>query len=131
LSYSRLLELTLSWASQSADRAPYMVRKEEKNTAAQFMQALKDIPNAQKIPGADYPVLRIFASAPGPANLERTTPKFRDKLKGLLSSSSPDKYPIAALNMETLYKIGRRFDNEWIKGEYRRRFCHENLDCLQ
>jgi len=86
---------------------------------------LAKIPNPLKVEGATYPVLRIFASHPGNAKLERTLQQ-RIQRKGrskqgkhlkteVVQSSSddicdPDKHPLATLNVKLFRKETRRLD---------------------
>lgn len=103
---------------EAIQKSAYIVEGTEQPTADLFMKALKKIPLAVKIPNADYPILRIFASAPGDANLERTVPRssLRGKVKNFLAQQNPDKHPIASLDIKKLNEVEERFTYQWLKG---------------
>ena len=68
-------------------------------------EALKNIPRGLKARGADYPVLRVFASWPGEAKLERT-----DEWPG-----DADKHPLACLHLENFEEVGYKLDADWFR----------------
>jgi len=81
---------------------------------------LKEIPLGLKAKGADYPILRVFASWPGEAWLDRTlewkeNPKQRSKKpkRARLESRADcsedtDGHPLATLHLENFNKAGTR-----------------------
>ena len=69
--------------------------------------ALTNIPHGLTIEGAEHSVLRVFASWPAEAELERT-------LKPL-KITDLDQHPLAALNLETFESISKGLDLEWIR----------------
>ncbi|PVG00051.1 hypothetical protein CPB86DRAFT_872254 [Serendipita vermifera] len=116
------------WKSKNEEeriiwKSPYIVKKTERRAADRFMKALKTIPSAAEIPGAVYPILRVFASAPVPANLERTLPvstrrgTLRGTITELLTGHNPENQPVACLNMKTFDEVGKKFTDQWLRGQ--------------
>ena len=72
--------------------------------------ALADIPNALNVGGADYPILRIFASWEGDARLERTLERTEDGVGDL------DPHPLATLHLKNFKAFAGKLANEWFRG---------------
>jgi len=73
--------------------------------------------------GASYPILRIFASWPGEANLERSL-EWKEERRGTPARNSHagsvedgDGHPLARLRLDKFNKVGRRPDALWLKGD--------------
>jgi hypothetical protein len=71
---------------------------------------LAKIPLGLKVKGADYPVLRVFASWPGEAKLERTK-------KSSLDGIDPDSHPLATLHLANFNSVGQELDQNWFQGD--------------
>ena len=71
---------------------------------------LAGIQSDLKAEGAEYPVLRVFASWPGETNLERTAD----------STDDPDRHPIASLNNAKFNENSERFDKNFFTGRAER-----------
>ena len=92
--------------------------------AAETKNVLAKIPHGLKGKGADYPVLRVFASWPGEAKLERTQgwkepnlskqPQRQNSDAG--SEVDPDRHPLAALRLDTFLTVGKQLDDDWFQG---------------
>jgi hypothetical protein len=86
------------------------------------------IENGITIPNASYPILRIFASWPADAKLNRTQdlkkPKGRKATKfranvdeDSVSVTDPDLHPLATLHLENFDENSRRFAQSWNKND--------------
>jgi hypothetical protein len=96
---------------QMAIHAPFVHRKGGfEQLSGRIKDALADIPNALKVEGADYPILRIFASWRGDAKLERTLDP-RDKDVGY-----PDQHPLATLHLENFNEFAEKLAREYFRG---------------
>ena len=92
--------------------------------AAETKNVLANIQSGLKGEGADYPVLRVFASFPGEAKLERTTKPERTtkrkKKEGSKGGSGSivdlDKHPLAALRLDTFTAVGQTLYDDWFQG---------------
>ena len=62
--------------------------------------------------GAEYPVLRIFASWPGEAELDRTI-GWSEANQG--SAIDADQHPLAALHLENFVKFSTALDQRWFR----------------
>ena len=113
----------------SANTAPF-INDHCAGLAADTKNVLADIQLGLKTEGADYPVLRVFASWPGKAKLERiikqkTQGKKKQGKKKKLSGQEPDvddiddpdQHPLAVLHLENFINISKGFDRDWLKGE--------------
>ena len=79
----------------SADNAPFIVKDKGPQFAIQIKDALASIPAdlSLKAAGADYPILRVFASWPGEARLDRA------------DDEDPDAHPLATLRLDKFVKV--------------------------
>ena len=77
------------------------------------MNALTNIPHGLTIEEAEYSILRVFASWPGEAKLERTLEPRK--------TTDLDKHPLAALDLETFLSVGKELNREWIRMDVERR----------
>ena len=75
-----------------------------------------------KAEGADYPVLRVFASWPGEANLAPTLEwKEGQELQSQESDSAPDsvedpdRHPLATLDQTNFEKVSERLFHNWFQ----------------
>ena len=88
--------------------------------AAETKNVLANIQSGLKGEGADYPVLRVFASFPGEAKLERTLGQKRKKpSKGDSDAGSMvdlDKHPLAALRLDTFTEFGTKLYKDRFRG---------------
>ena len=71
------------------------------------MNALTNIPHGLTIESAEHSVLRVFASWPGEAKLERTLKPRK--------TTDLDKHPLAALDLETILSVSKGLNREWIR----------------
>jgi hypothetical protein len=78
--------------------------------------ALADIPHALKVEGADYPILRIFASWKGDAKLERTLEQRKLGSGCMDDIGDPDQHPLATLHMENFKVLAEKLASEWFHG---------------
>ena len=68
--------------------------------------------------GADFPVLRIFASWPGDAGLERTLPPPTTEQKAtVVSNSDVNKHPLASLRLDNFNEMNSQLDSNWFRGD--------------
>ena len=91
----------------SADEAPFIDKHHGPDLAARTKDALANIPrrHSLKVKGAKYPILRVFASWPGEAKLERT-----------LGRVDPDRHPLATLHLGNFDKVRKELDRNWFQG---------------
>ena len=77
--------------------------------------------------GADYAILRVFASWPGDPGLDRSS-QWKDvtrkrgkrhKMSEQQDSSEmdPDRHPAASLNLENFVKMSQQYDSAWFLGK--------------
>ena len=94
----------------SADAAPFIGTNCGPKLAVRTEEALANIPLSRslKLEGAKYPILRVFASWPGEAGLERTL--------GSGSWVDSDRHPLATLHMRNFKKVGAKLDRNWFQG---------------
>jgi hypothetical protein len=96
------------------------------NSASRFLEALTKIEPSITVPGSCYPVLRVFASWPADAKLERTltaepplkkqkTDQAKDDEDEDVNAYDSDVHPIAALHMLNFENIGKSFAKLWFK----------------
>lgn len=91
----------------SADAAPFIDKILGPDLAARTEYALANIPlrHSLKVKGARYPILRVFASWPGEAKLERT-----------LGRVDPDRHPLANLHLGNFDKVRKELNRDWFQG---------------
>jgi len=100
--------LTFKWSDKVSDRLLPI--------ASRFCGALMKVEHRITIPNAPYPILRVFASWPGDAKLERTigpkdpkkamTPKSRATVdEDGINEIDPDRHPLAALHLVNFIDI--------------------------
>ncbi|PVF94287.1 hypothetical protein CPB86DRAFT_49890 [Serendipita vermifera] len=111
---------------KTVDMAPCSDEK----AASRVQEILREIPNGQRFEGAEYPVLRVFASFPGRANIERTTELGRCGTSGTSTIIDDDKHPLASLNETTFAELNKAFDRLPFQGdqkteELKRHFVEE------
>lgn len=75
-------------------------------SADDIEKALRSIPNGQLVEGANYPVIRVFASWPGKTRLERSAKGSKSNAKDL------DKHPLASLNEDRFAMLSRSIDEK-------------------
>jgi hypothetical protein len=99
----------------TASEAPF-ITLDCSRLAPLTQKALEDIPLGLMVDTAAYPVLRVFASWPGPAELGRTlAPKKRARKKGAVKDDikDTDKHPLATLNLVNFNSVSREVAQEW------------------
>ena len=109
----------------SHDEAPSLSR----DSASRFFDALTKIEPNITVEDACYPVLRVFASWPADATLERTL-AIDDKQPPLkkqktiqakddedVNTCDPDLHPLAALHMPNFENISNSFAELWFKND--------------
>lgn len=93
--------------------------------------AFANIRHGLKAPNASYPILRVFASWPGNAALERTlhykepkTPrkgaakkKNEPQATEQAKVTDPDLHPLATLHIANFKDIGKTLSRNWISGD--------------
>lgn len=85
------------------------------------------MPLGLKVKGADYPILRVFASWPGEAKLMRSmnwseAEKPRDEVEDDGDNiGDPDKHPLATLNLENFTKFSEALDSNWFRVDIEQR----------
>ena len=86
----------------SADNAPF-IANDGPELATRTKDALAKIllSPSLEVKGADYPILRVFASWPRETRLEQHI------------SEDPDNHPLATLHMENFNKVGEELDRNW------------------
>ena len=111
--------------------------------AARFCDALLKIDSGITIPDAPFPVLRVFASWPADAQLDRTadyrmSPK-KKKMKSQVKvdedsvdTNDPDLHPLATLQLENFSNINKMLGISWYRGDieqrevvFAKRQCHD------
>ena len=98
--------------------------------ASQFHDALTKIEPGIIVPGAPYPILRVFASWPANAKLERVIDckdlqkKSQRKKKSQahidednINIIDSDLHPLAMLQLENFNNIGNRLNKNWFRGD--------------
>jgi len=116
-------------------------------TASRFCDALNEIEPSIAIKNVPYPVLRVFASWPADADIERTLnvvdempPKKKQKTSEAevdeesVKTHDPDLHPLAALHLENFNSIGESFAQSWYKGDVEQHqvlFATRNPDKVQ
>jgi hypothetical protein len=102
----------------TAKAAPFL-RECYDNIADKAQKVLTNMPLGLKVMGADYPILRVFASWPGEAKLMRSmdykeNKKARDEAEDDEDNiGDPDKHPLATLNLEKFNKFSEALDSNW------------------
>jgi hypothetical protein len=92
------------------------------------LAALANVPHGLKVEGAKYPVLRVFASWPGEANLERTLTWKEDNIE------DPNLHPLAMLHKRNFDGIGEKLDTHWFLGDLEKKLVlhlkvpHEDVE---
>ncbi|PVF94285.1 hypothetical protein CPB86DRAFT_49855 [Serendipita vermifera] len=87
----------------AADEAPCL----NEEAANRVQEILREIPNRQQFEGAEYPVLRVFASFPGKENIERTN---QQETSGTYKTIDDDKHLLASLNESTFAELNGDLD---------------------
>jgi hypothetical protein len=115
----------------TAHTAPF-IKNEYAELANETQTVLTNVPLGLKVTGADYPVLRVFASWPGEAKLERTrewkkeqkpTTRNQTNTRILTQGSSvdniddPDLHPLATLHLANFIEAGKKLDEYWFRGD--------------
>jgi len=115
----------------TAHTAPF-IKNDYSGLANESQTVLTNVPLGLKVEGADYPVLRVFASWPGEAKLERTrewkkeqkpTTRNQANTRILTQESSvdniddPDRHPLATLHLANFIKVGGKLDKHWFRGD--------------
>jgi len=88
----------------TADAAPLLVGDK---VAMSTQNALENIPRGLPVQGADYPVLRVVASWPGEAQLERSK-------EGDVEDT--DHHPLAALRLDAFKGVCDTLSSQWFRG---------------
>jgi hypothetical protein len=80
---------------------------------------LAKVPLGLKVKNAEYPVLRVVASWPGEAELERTlTLKQPMNTKSRMDNiEDPDLHPLATLHLENFNQANERLGIQWFQGD--------------
>jgi hypothetical protein len=82
------------------------------------LAALANVPHGLKVEGAEYPVLRVFASWPGESDLERSlTWNEEPGVEQDSGAKDPDLHPLATLHRENFDQIGEKLDTHWFLGD--------------
>ena len=98
--------------------------------ALQTYDALRNIPGGLTLKNAEYPILRVFASWPGDAKLDRTMKKPSKKNtadeeeKTVDEEDHPydvDPHPLAALHMDNFKSLSREIGLQWFCGDVQRK----------
>jgi hypothetical protein len=107
-----------------------LIKAVDAEVASEFEAVLAKVPLGIKVKGANYPVLRVFASWPGEAKLGETLqwkePKTKSQKKprnraqtqesGADNIKDPDLHPLAGLHLENFNKAGETLDRYWFQG---------------
>ena len=119
----------------TANTAPFITNDSNDcpKLATQTKDVLAKIPLGLKTEDADYPVLRVFASWEGEANLERTldwkektnkknsartnTQPISKQETGEDDVEDPDHHPLATLHLANFRKVGEKLDQNWFRGD--------------
>lgn len=100
----------------TADTAQFTTG-DDATLASQTKDALAKIPLGLKVEGADYPILRVFASWPGDARLQRSRKAHKWGAKHKWGGADPDKHPLATLHLENFRSHGEELDRNWFRGD--------------
>ena len=91
--------------------------------ALQTHDALRDIPCGLTVTNVKYPILRVFASYPGDAELDRSK-KLRKKSSAddeEVASCDVDSHPLAALDMVNFKSASKEIGLQWFCGDVEQR----------
>jgi hypothetical protein len=97
--------------------------------------ALRNIPSGLTVKNAEYPILRVFASWPGDAKLDRTTNKPSKKKSSKKNAADEeektvheedllydvDRHPLAALHMDNFKSLSRQMGVQWFCSDVQRK----------
>ena len=79
------------------------------------------IEHSISINNADYPVLRIFASYPADAKLDRTQDVNESKGQGVdeddVDVTDPDPHPLATLRLDNFEENSKMFAKSWYRND--------------
>src|SRR5258708_1598349 len=104
---SALFDLIFVQIQYATANAAPLINKADSELAARTKTALENLPSGVEVKGADYPVLRIFASWPGEAGLDRT-----GEWK-LGAPIDPDGHPLATLHLTNFRNVGKTLFQKW------------------
>jgi len=90
--------------------------------AVKTMNALREIPFGLTTTNAQFPILRVFASWPADANLDRTNPKPPKTTRKPAGKEDPprkrdgDLHPLATLHLTNFVRMSQKMDINWFRG---------------
>jgi hypothetical protein len=112
---------------QSPDDAQPLL-SDSLDIASYFCDALIEIDPSIAVTNASYPVLRVFASWPADAKLDRTLePRKKKKIsqaevdEDSVNIPDPDLHPLATLHLEHFNNIGKMLSKSWFRGDLEQR----------
>ncbi|PVF91079.1 hypothetical protein CPB86DRAFT_421879 [Serendipita vermifera] len=104
-----------------ADTSPFL----DEDSAREFKEVLAELPNPWQVDGAEYPILRVFASWPASSNIERTMARKTTPRTGKTSEDSPlednDDHLLASLHEENFKEFGQQLAKQWFEGDIEQR----------
>lgn len=119
--------VTPSWFWKSKDKkSPDEIQASE--IATSFCNSLLQIHDTITVQGASHPVLRVFASWPANAGIERTLQyKENQQTNGKrkiqvevdeddVDTHDPDPHPLAVLHMQNFTKVNEMLGESWYRG---------------
>jgi hypothetical protein len=111
---------------KTADSAPFLMNDNNdcSKLSSRLPSVLAKIPSSLKADGAAYPVLRVFASYPGEAKLERTLDWKEETRKSKQANScqqeanelDPDLHPLATLHFQNFENVAKKFNGDCFRG---------------
>jgi hypothetical protein len=110
----------------SPDDAPFVATNEGPQLYSSAHDAFANIRHGLKAPNASYPILRVFASWPGNAMLDRTShykETRKQQKKPTKEKNEPanlpdtDQHPLATLHMANFQDIGKTLSQNWFLGD--------------
>lgn len=115
------------WQHKNAISAPFVQNDPDCPALAEATpKVLAKIPSPL-FTGADYAILRVFASWPGDPGLDRTLQrKEATRKRGKQTQMSeqedsseldPDRHPASSLNLENFVTISQKYDSAWFLGK--------------
>ena len=114
--FSRLNNLTLvvQYETAAESNFPQGGPQNAPDLAFKTMNALRDIPSGLTVTNNQFPILRVFASWPADAKLDRS------KLEGdegvPRKKKDDDSHPLATLHLANFVRMSKETDVKWFRG---------------
>jgi len=109
----------------TAETAP-LIHQCDNDHISKLDEVLKNIPLPLTADGADYPVLRVFASWPGRADLGQTQEWKEEQGEGKRkggkrelsedNTNDPDRHPLATLDLAVFNEVSEKLNRDWFRG---------------